>query len=98
MSTDLESIPSVSTRRLEGSLVAPTQFGLEVSDHLSETSKGKKFRWYSLFPLLYIEIFNVAQEQSAIKTKPPVINFEGYTVGKLHQQTLVSLVHCNNII
>lgn len=39
-----------------------------------------------------VGIFTSVQENSSIKTKPHVVNFEGYHVGKLHQQTLVRII------
>jgi hypothetical protein len=72
MSTELiENSPVASTRGLEGSLVAPVEFGQRVPNHLCET-----------------KIFTCSQEHSRIKTKPLAVNFEGFSVGKLHQKSL----------
>ena len=41
--------------------------------------------------MLYTEIFSTIQRNGILQTKPSVIHFDGYEVGKVHQQTLVSV-------
>ena len=42
---------------------------------------------------VYAEIFSKTQRNGILQTKPGVIHFSGYEVGKVQQQTLVSRVH-----
>ena len=51
MTTDIESLPVISTKRLEGSLIAQRKFGQKVPNHLTETSK-----YIYIYNIIYIYI------------------------------------------
>ena len=44
------------------------------------------------YTVLCVEIFSKIQRNGILQTKPSVIHFDGYEVGKIHQQTLVSMI------
>lgn len=48
--------------------------------------------------MLCVEIFSKIQRNGILQTKPSVIHFDGYEVGKVHQQTLVSVIGCSHSI
>ena len=98
---------AVTTRRLEGALVAP-RVSKPVPNHIADTSKSLSLSLSlslsSCLPLnssftLYIcmthyalaEIFSSSRRNGILQTKPSVIHFDGYQVGRVHQQTLVSV-------
>ena len=92
MTTDIESLPVISTKRLEGSLIAQRKFGQKVPNHLTETSKYIYIYniIYSFYNKVFFSgIFSHVQVNGIVKPRPSVIHFDGYKVGKLHQQTLV---------
>ena len=43
-----------------------------------------------LLQIVHAEIFAKASKNGLLQTQPGVIHFDGYTVGKVHYQTLVS--------
>ena len=91
MTTDIESLPVISTKRLEGSLIAQRKFGQKVPNHLTETSKYiyNIIVFTTKLSYFFSGIFNHVQVNGIVKPRPSVIHFDGYKVGKLHQQTLV---------
>ena len=91
-------LPFVGTRGLEGTLAAP-RTTKPVPNHLSDTSKLIVFIWehivrdlWAILQIIIIraEIFAKASKNGLLQTQPGVIHFDGYTVGKVHLQTLVS--------
>ena len=91
MATDIESLPVISTKRLEGSLIAQRKFGQKVPNHLTETSKYiiLYFLHQNYHSFFFPGIFSHVHVNGIVKPRPSVIHFDGYKVGKLHQQTLV---------
>ena len=90
MATDIESLPVISTKRLGGSLIAQRKFGQNVPNHLTETSKYNIIVFTTKLSFFFFPgIFSRVQVNGIVKPRPSVIHFDGYKVGKLHQQTLV---------
>ena len=98
---------AVTTRRLEGALVAP-RVSKPVPNHIADTSKTLSpslslslTRQQLFVSELYVtcytlaEIFSSSQRNGILQTKPSIIHFDGYQVGRVHQQTLVSVVFNN---
>ena len=94
---------AVTTRRLEGALVAP-RVSKPVPNHIADTSKSLSLSLsLSLSGCLPLnsctcmirytlaEIFSSSRRNGILQTKPSVIHFDGYQVGRVHQQTLVSV-------